>query len=386
MHSKNRESNLSSAKRLLPKKEKELTQYESTATPNLFNLMSTQLENDPLNSYDEGYFQHSLPNLYRSILKRFRSITRSFVNFNLLFGAIFSIELTLFLFFLPFLSRSAILAFALGGLLLTCFSYVVLLFYFQAKKPEQLLELKEQFLHSCRQSIPTPQGIAQHHLSIAEALSKLSSYLQDYEWNFYKVPSILQFILPLLSRFSAFCYWEDVFKMKQLLLLSAVEEHLKQIRATPTDLEVHASLANTYVTLSKLHRQPFFGNRHPRAGRINQLQPIFDEKSKNFSRLAIEEFTILSHYAPNDPWVHEQLALGYCDLDMPTEEIKEVEFLLKLRPQDKEIFFRLGILYFQQGMNAKGLQIYETLKQANFKKAEELISTYGQGFFKNSQS
>jgi hypothetical protein len=54
-----------------------------------------------------------------------------------------------------------------------------------------------------------------------------------------------------------------------------------------------------------------------------------------------------------------------------------METLLTLRPQDKEILYQLGILYFNQGMNAKGLQTYEELKKANFKKAEDLISSYG---------
>ncbi len=284
----------------------------------------------------------------------------------------------MFLFFLPFLNRSAVLAFALGGLFLTCFSYFVLLFYFQAKKPQQLMELKDQFLQSCKQLIPTPSGVAQHHLSIAEAFSKLSHYLQDYEWNFYKIPSPVKFLSPLISRFSAFCYWEDVFKIKHLLLCASVEEHIKQIRTTPTDLEVHASLANTYVALSKLYREPLRSSHHPRMERSRRLQPLFEEKARTFSRLAIEEFKILSQYAPNDPWVHEQLASGYGDLGLPEEEVKEIELLFKLRPQDKEILFRLGILYFQQGLNAKGLLVYEELKQANYKKAEDLISSYGE--------
>ena len=72
------------------------------------------------------------------------------------------------------------------------------------------------------------------------------------------------------------------------------------------------------------------------------------------------------------------MASGYRDLGLPEEEIKEMEILLKLRPQDKEILFRLGSLYFSQGLNAMGLQVYEELKQTNFKKAEDLISTYGQ--------
>lgn len=325
--------------------------------------MSTQLDNE--RAFDDAFFQHNLPQYYRAILREFRRVTHSFVSFNILFSALFISEVFLFFFFLPFLSKSAVLAFALGGIFLTCFSYFVLLFYYQAKKPEQLLQLKNQFLQSCRQVLPIPPGEAQHHLSLAEALSKLSNYLQDFEWNFYNIPKFLQPFSKLISRFSAYCYGADVCNMKLLLLEAAVDEHLKQIRSTPTDLEVHASLANTYVALSKIYQGP-----------------DNEAKFQATARLAIEEFCILSHYAPNDPWVHEQLAVGYRDLGMPEEEMREVETLLKLRSQDKEILYRLGSLYFQQGMNAKGLQIYEELKRANFKKAEDLIGSYGT-FFKN---
>lgn len=62
---------------------------------------------------------------------------------------------------------------------------------------------------------------------------------------------------------------------------------------------------------------------------------------------------------------------------MPKEEIKEYETILHLCPDDKETLFKLGKLYFQQGLNAKGLQIYEALKKSHYKKAEGLIAFYG---------
>ncbi len=325
--------------------------------------MSTQLDNP---SNDLSYFQYHLPQIYRSVLKDFRKIIQSFIRLHLVFSLLIIGELLLFL---PFATKLAIAAFALGGVFITLFSYVVLLFYYQTKKFDQLLHLKEQFLQSCRQHISVPAGEAQHHLSVAEALSKLASYLQDFELHFYKVPALLQPASPLLGRLSYLCYWKDVFKMKRLLLQAAVEEHLKQVRVTPTDLEVHVSLANAYIALSKLYRDAI-----PQAAKQTQM---FTESSRDAARLSVEELRILNHYAPNDPWVHEQLAMGYNRLDMPEEELIELETLLKLRPQDNEILFRLGVLSFQLGRNAKGLQIYQELMQSNFKKAEDLIASYG---------
>ncbi len=311
-------------------------------------LMSAQLDNDlPFSQHSE------LPQYYRSILRDFRKVVQFYGSFNILFATIILVAASLFVVFLPFLSHSAVIALALGALFLTCFSYCVLLFYFQAKKPEQFLVLREQFSQSCRQLFPYP-------LSLAEALSKLASHLDGFEKNFYQVPKSLQAFSGPISRFSAACYGEDVAKMKLMLLQAAVQEHLKQIRITPTDLEAHASLAGTYIALSKLYK--------------------FEETSK----LAIEELRILCHYAPNDPWAHDQLAAGYRSLNQPADELREIETLLRLRPNDKEILFRLGTLYFEQGENAKGLQVYEELKRANFKKADDLIEFYGIFSQKNS--
>ncbi len=327
--------------------------------------MATQLDNDL--SQDDGYFQHALPNYYRAVLKKFRKISRSFIHFNILFLFLFLSEIVVFASLFPVVNYSMLFALSLSVLFVTCFTYLVLLFYFQTRKPEQLIAIREDFLASCKRLLSIPEGMSQHHLSIAEALSRLSSYLEDFEKDFYKTPSFLQLCAPWISRFSAYCYAEDVFKMKQMLLSAAVYEHIKQIRVTPTDLEVHASLGGTYVALAKLYKD--FIPKGQKA--------ILEEKSNAYSKLAIEEFKILSHYASDDPWVHEQMAMGYRDLNLPIEEIKETEILLKLRPQDKEILFRLGFLYFSQGLNAKGLQSYEELKKTNFKKAEDLISSYG---------
>lgn len=324
---------------------------------------------------ESDFLEEKLPTYYRAVLKNFRKISSFFVHFNLFFLTLFLVETILFVSF--FSTLSLLFALLASSLFATTFSYFVLLFYFQSRKQEKFEKLSQEFLSSCRKLLSSPIGKDQHHLCVAVSLTKLSSYLDDFEWEFYKIPSFLQFCSPAVSWLSAYFYWKDVFKLKQMLLLSAIEEHIEQIRKTPTDLEVHASLGNTYVTLSKLYREPIQNKDHPRIDKLKKIQAEYEEKSTAYSRLAIEEFKILSYYASNDPWIHEQMALGYKNLNLKEEETKEVETLLKLKPQDKEILFRLGSLYFSQGLNAKGLQVYEELKKTHSKKAEELISSYG---------
>lgn len=317
--------------------------------------MATLLENEfPT---ETCYLQ---TNLYRDVLKKFRKIAQRSLHFHLCFFGLFLTEILT-----SFFAQTLYLAILASIFCATSFTYFVLLYYYQARKPEQLKSLKDEFLNSCRQSMN------HQHLSIAESITRFSSYLDDFEWEFYKVSS------PQLSRFSAYFYWEDVYRLKQMLLLASIDEYIQQIHLTPTDIEVHASLGSAYVALSKLYHKPIHNPQHPRIGSVKKIQAQNEEKQKSYSRLAIEEFKIISHYSSNDPWIHEQMALGYKELNLPVEETKEIESLLKLRPQDKEILYRLGTLYFSQGQNAKGLSIYEELKKTNYKKAEELIASYG---------
>lgn len=332
--------------------------------------MSSLVENP---AFDDSYFQQSLHSVYRAALQQFRRVSASFVLFNILFLALFISELLVLLIFFPFFIHSALLAVSLSALFLTVFSYFVLHFYYAAKKPEQLAELKNIFISSCRQIAGAPQNEPSHHLSVAAALIRLAAYLEDFEWQFYRLPAWLKMFSRPLSRLSAFCHWQDVLRFKQILIYAAIEEYLNQIRLTPADLEAHASLANAYIALSKLFIEP---GRSPSPSAFQKRKEAFNENFRAAARLAVEEFQILNHFAPNDPWIHEQLARGYHDLSMPEEETNEMETLLKLRPHDNELLLRLGRLYFERGQNAKGLKIYEELKEARFNQADDLIAAY----------
>lgn len=337
--------------------------------------MATLLETENVIASD--YFHQALPNYYRLFLKKFRKIAMRSVHFNLMFILLFSIEIVSFAVYFPSMYSNETIALFLCTIFVTSFAYLVTYFYLSSRKPEQMTQLRQEFISSCRSLLDSPKGIAHHHLTVAETLTRLSGYLTDFEWEIYKVPALYHFLSPIIRRFAAAFYWNDVFKMKQMLLLSAIQEHIKQIHLTATDLEVHASLGSTYVTLSKLYRKPTSKQNHPKTSQIEKIQQRLEQKSDFYCKLAIEEFKILSHYAADDPWVHEQMAAGYKALDMVEEEIQEVETLLKLRPQDKETLFHLGSLYFSVGKNAKGLQIYQELKTTNYKKAEDLIANYG---------
>ena len=85
---------------------------------------------------------------------QFKQITRHFALFHISFFSIACLELVAFVLFFSFLTKSTLLAFSLAAILLTGFSYFVLLFYLQAKKPQQLLQVRHAYLSAVKRCFP----------------------------------------------------------------------------------------------------------------------------------------------------------------------------------------------------------------------------------------
>lgn len=329
--------------------------------------------------FDKEHYREAVSRLWEPTVKKFNRVIRGFVLFNLLFLLLATSEIILFFYFFALMSKSSILAFTLAVFFLTLFSYFILRLYLQAKKPDQLMDLCEEYLERCKHLISYQEKIPEHHIALANAAHKFAAALHEKEYCYYEPPLFLKSLSQTMEKFSCFCHWKDLYRMKELLLTCAVEEHLKAVKCEPINLEVHAALANAYVMLSALYADP---TKYPGYDEEKWFPPersskSMQEKFKDTARRAIEEFKILNDYAPEDPWVHIQLAYSYHDLQMPDEEIQEYEIVLRLKPEDKDTLFKLGMLYFQQGRNAKGLKVYEMLKHTNYKKAESLIKFYG---------
>ncbi|GAB4187048.1 MAG: hypothetical protein Tsb0015_05380 [Simkaniaceae bacterium] len=287
----------------------------------------------------------------------FKKVLRNHTIFHFIFFALILLETSLFFFFISIQQKNYFIPITLAGIFLTFFSYLVLIYYFQAKKPEQFLGIKNSFLKVCKQTLDVPPASSDYHLSLAGAFEKLASFLEKNLENQDAANAAESFKSFLLKKFR-YLIKKDIVSMKELLILESVREHILLIKKEPTDLEAHASLALTYLSLAKVYKTK---NREAFCQAIER---------------AVEELKILKDYVPTDPWVHAQLASCYHDLEKTEEEIKEYELILQLRPDDKEIMYRLGILYFQQGQNAKGLKIYDQLKNLGHSKADYLLNHY----------
>jgi hypothetical protein len=292
-------------------------------------------------------------------LDRFRTLTRRYALFHTLFFSFFLLELLSLLIFLPFLAKSFLLALLIATTVLSAFAYYVLRFYFQTKKPEQFHVIKEEFTNQA----PS-----------LEAIYQLIEHLDGQEHQYYSLPNFLKTLAPLIQKFSVWCHWEDVHRMKELLHTFGIHKVIEQIKRHPIDLELHRSLANSYTALYKIYQAPSQPN-FPFLAKAYASEEM-RAKFHRYAECAIEELKILIHYLPHDQEALSKLGSIYHDLDHKEEEQAIYELLLQLFPQASAIRFRLGVLYFRLGKMAQGLKMYDDLHRLSDPKAEELIQYY----------
>lgn len=329
---------------------------------------------------DRCYIGNDNPNkIFDPVFTQLDSVLKRYMAFNLFFLVVCTAEVVALGCFFAFLMQSLVLALSLAVVFFTFFAYFTLRIYFQTNRPEQFQAVKERYLNLYKGALHYQEGTSDHYYALANGCCKFANRLHGREYNYYSPPSWLGFLAPWMERLSCWLHWQDIHLMKELMLNEAVQEHIKFVKSQPTSLEAHAALANAYVMLSGLYVDPrkLEGYDEDRWIPSGKYDDKCNEKFRFTAERAIEEFKILSEYAPDDPWVHSQLAYSYHDLQMPMEEIKEYETIRKLLPSDKDNMYKLGMLYFQQGMNAKGLRVYEELKKAHYARAESLIRFYG---------
>jgi len=341
----------------------------------------SNLNYESAHSYTKCASDNEIKKVVEPFFPKFDRLIKFYVKFNCFFFILILAELITLILSFRFLAESAWLAFGFGFIFLTLFSYFILRFYFQAQKATHLEELKNSYEKQCKTLFRYEEGNVDKQVTLANAYCKLANSLHKKEAKAFKLPSFIASNAKTLNnsieKFSSWFLYEDVHKMQELLLMAAVNEHIKGVKCEPTSQHAHAALANAYVMLSGLYAQ--FKNKKRSEGTAffsENLIATMNQKFRATAERAIEEFKIICDYAPDDPWVHKQLGFSYHDLNMPLEEIKEYEIVLKLIPDDKDTMYKLGVLYFSQGFNAKGLRLYEELKNINQKKADELIKFY----------
>lgn len=322
-------------------------------------------------------FQEKISALSVPFVDRFVQINRNYALFHFFFVLTIFCEFIFLGIYFPKFVQTTLMAFCLAIVFLTLFTYLVLLFYLQGRRPERLMQLREEYIQQTQTCIPFDLGTLEYHCCITQAIVHLISLLKipSIENRFIRASETFSY---LSEKFRIWNRWKSLLKLKEMLLLTSIQEHIRLIKSQPADLEAHASLASNYVALATLYQDP---KKLALNENLCWTPPEYEseEMHKKFAMAlerALEEYQIIDEYAPNDPWVHAQKASLYQELGQADKEQKEYEKILEMDPQNGEILLRLGRLYFCKGENAKGLKIYNHLRMIDAEKAQEVISHY----------
>lgn len=340
-------------------------------------MTTTSTKRDSCVVFNTEEFQQKITNLCGPFVNRFWGINQGYILFHTVFIAILTIEFIVFGLLLSHSLQSTAMAFWLAAIFLSVFTYLVLLFYHQGRRPERLIQIRDEYMEAIQAGVPFDLGTLEYHCCITKAITQFISNLQ-----IEKITSrwiLASDTLSYLSeKFRIWTKWKDLLRLKEMLFLASIQEHIRLIKNEPSDLEAHASLASNYVGLASLYQDPknLTLNEElcwtPPEYESEEMRAKFEMALER----ALEEYHIIDEYAPRDPWVHAQRASLYKELERHEKEQKEYEEILQVDPENHEILVRLGKLYFRKGENAKGLKVYDDLQRIDGEKAGELITYY----------
>lgn len=323
---------------------------------------------------DERFDVNSLAQLVQLTVQQFKQVTRQYALFHIGFYSLAFLELIAFVLFFSFFTQTSLFAFSIAGLCLTGFTYFVLLFYLQAKKPQELLDILAQFTQASSQF-----SVVDGHVGVTRihALNQLFTALHEQEYTYYTSASS-RTLSPLIQKFSAWIHWKDLHRMNEMILNQMMQEHFIMIKDYPTDRDIHASLAQIYLWLSELYTDPadLSLENAPLWTSPEYGSTAFAAQKRQALMKALEEYKILDFYSPQDRSIYQQLARIYYDLQEPDKAIAAYEVIVGQHPDDVDALFDLGTLYFEHGRYAQGLQIYEQLKKNGNPRSETLLSYY----------
>ncbi len=294
-------------------------------------------------------------------------------SFHLLFHIscilLLSLQILLFVGLLVYQPKSPYVAGLLFSCILTLFSYLILLFYYQAKKPQDFQDLRRYFIQACRKEIEEQRPNQEEHLFLAKAAESLTGKLAKNQFYFTKNSSFSSFIR--LLRF------KDVEKMQELLMYAAIQEHIEKIKLDPLDAETHLSLAKSYLAMYRLYQSPF---EEP-LSRFWIVQRVIqtEKRQKRVDAsllLAMEELKIGLSNKVDDGWALLELANCYEALNHKESELETLKKLQLLHNVDDSLLLRIGKIYFTLGKIAEGLEIFSLLKNRNVHLSFELIDSY----------
>lgn len=266
---------------------------------------------------------------------------------------------------------------SLAILFLAITSYALIAFYQKNRKLDAIDNICKEFHRACATKLQKHiQDSLKLRLANAACLKELTEALHSQELFYLNIPPFNFSNNHLLAHILYFHY-SDILYLQEKLLDLALKEHSYILADAACDLEFHTSLSKTYAALAKCYKRPS-GKHLQKAYDLSNLSKKAELSTclEKYYTLAVEELQIVKELSENESWAILDLATLYRSFDETKKEMEEYEHLLGKTSDDKEILYRLGLLYFMHHKTSSGLKIYHKLRKLDALFAKNLLSHY----------
>lgn len=234
------------------------------------------------------------------------------------------------------------------------------------KREEECTSILNIFVHECTTTFSAFETTSATYLIQSEAARTLTRDLAHIDSTLISVhnPSLK----PAFCKLSRHLHGSTLFSMRKLLLTHAAQMLINVIMEDPTTSSHHKKLAIVYLEMARLYVQSASVDGNDA---VHYRQAV--------SR-AVSALQVAVEFDCQDPWIFEQLIECYGALKERDKQLAICAQLVKLRPHHPDILQMVGKRYFEHGLHAEGLKIYETLKVNHPDRARTLLHTYCAAF------
>lgn len=335
--------------------------------------------------YQSFTAESSPPKLYTAVvakgkadaIKKFKSILHQSAFLHLSFSLFILVQfiVSVALFLTDFGSIYTPASFAILFLAIT--SYMLIAFYQKNRKLDAIETISREFRHYC--SIQLSQKIESSeklHLAIAECMRDLSEALHTQELFYLTIHPFKFSKNHIISHFLYFHYGDILYLQEKLLDIS-LNQHSFVLADCACNLEFHNSLSKTYATLAACYKTPKGKHlekafHYSNIAKKGELSTFFEK----YYTLAVEELKIVCDLSNNESWTILDLATLYARFGNSEKEMEQYELLIDRIQDDKEIIYRLGVLYFMHYKTSHGLKMYNLLRKLDALYAKNLLAHY----------
>lgn len=253
-------------------------------------------------------------------------------------------------------------------------AYIALRFCSE-RREEENIQMTADFIQECHNTFSPFEDKESVEMITADGAQKLSRELLGIERSLFQFSSTS--LKPAIEKLSCRLHAGAVLSLRQYLLESAAEQFINSILDHPTVCGHHKKLAIVYLEIACLYARSA-GNGP------NMLWPMDTTGALNGYNAAVSkavsQLLVAAQFDPEDPWIFEQLIECYGALKEKERQLEACSRLLTISPNESAALEHVGRRYFEHGLFAEGLNIYERLKPSDPERAQSLLRVYRRSF------